>query len=393
MARRAVEAGAHAVAIAGDVFDGTGPYFETRQQFLAGLEVLDRAGIPVVAVAGNHDHEALPRFARQHPLPGFHLLGVGGIWEWKQIETSGGKIAFVGWSFPQERVPQNQFGSLEIEKSRIPTVGLVHGDIAARSPYHPVEPSDFAHRGDAWVIGHVHLAKQVTPRAHYPGSPQALDFGPGERGVHGFKWLEISGRKPTFSEVEPISTVRFEEAEIEIGCDEGEEPWVAANRSAEERILQIRQAQPGLRSVQLRAQALFLSGTGRKIAEGIEVCQDGSGAFLFTDSRIRSALDKWRVVEGPTAIGEAARLLLGLEALTATDPDPRVKPEWCKRAEELIERSVEDVKTQHKRTLLRVSDEGDSGRREPSDEDARRVAIDAAKAELETMLIELEAAS
>src|SRR5579862_8071207 len=71
IARRAVDDRADAVSIAGDVFDGLGTYFESRKAFLAGLELLDRESIPVIAVAGNHDFEALPRFARQHPLSNF----------------------------------------------------------------------------------------------------------------------------------------------------------------------------------------------------------------------------------------------------------------------------------------------------------------------------------
>ncbi len=391
IAERAVAAGAHAVAIAGDIFDGTGAYYETRRQFLAGLEVLDRAGIPVIAVAGNHDYEALPRFARQHPLPNFHVLGLGGRWESKEIETGAGRLNFVGWSFPQERVVQSQLTLLEAQSSRLPTIGLVHGDTVPRSNYHPITAIELERGADAWILGHVHAPCQVVSKAQYPGSPQALDFGPGERGTHGFKWLSLRAKKWSFSEVEPISTVRFEEMDLSVEPAEDEDPWVAAMRTAEERLRELRETEPGLPTVQLRATVIF-SGIPKppRLTEGYEVSREGSDAILFMDARVRPASDRWKLAEGPTVIGEAARLLLGLEALSMADPDPRVKPDWLRNAANLIEQGIDDVRAQYRRTLRSISDEGDGGRPEPDEEQAHALARSALSAQLEIMLSELE---
>ena len=391
VAKRAVEEGAHAVVIAGDVFDGTGSYYETRAAFRAGLAVLERAGIPVVAVAGNHDYESLPRFARQSAPANFHLLGAGGVWESLELETSGGRFRLVGWSFPRERVPLGQFGSLAAGSSALPTVGICHGDVGGKSNYHPILATDLERGADAWVLGHVHAAREVSAKAHYPGSPQALDFGPGERGAHGFKWLSLGANRVRFSELVPVSTVRFEDLELMVESQGAEEPWNAAYRTAEERARHWRNEQPGLESVQLRGISAFSSCAAKLTVPGShELSQDGSDAIWFTGYRVRPAVDPWDLVETPRAKGVMAKLLLGLRRDPLDIANPRWNPAWVGQADELVERSAGDVISQFNRTLQQISDEGDYGRPEPEPEQAMAMARRHLIGELESMLEEME---
>ena len=169
----------------------------------------------------------------------------------------------------------NQFGSLPSLTSGIPTIGLIHGDIVPRTPYHPVTPWDFEKGADAWVVGHVHGPQAITAIAHYPGSPQAFDYGMGEQGPHGFKWLTF---EPTakFSDLQPISTVQFQDAELSVEPGEDESHWDAAIRVGEDFAKAIRADQPDLQSVQLRARAVFTCGGEKlRLPESHDMSQDG----------------------------------------------------------------------------------------------------------------------
>jgi exonuclease SbcD len=393
LVHRAKTGEASAVVIAGDIFDCQAGYYETYREFLSGLEDLDAAGIPVVAVAGNHDWEVLPRVVRQHRPANLHLLGLGGRWESIELQTAEGPVRFLGWSFPEERVMTNQFASLPSLTSGIPTVGIIHGDIVPRTPYHPVTARDFESGADAWVLGHVHGPQAVTPIAHYPGSPQAFDYGMGEQGPHGFKWLTFDPT-PRFSDIQPISTIQFHDAELYVEPREGESHWDAAIRVGEEEAKLIRAEQPDLRSVQLRARAVFASTADRlRLPESHDMSQDGCDAIYYVDYRFRPSVDPWDLVETPKAKGAMARLLLGLRHMGETPDEPRWNPDWRVQAIDLVEGAVEDVRSQHRRTVEAVSDTGDNSRTPPGDEDARRIAREALIVELESMLQEPEAVS
>ena len=79
----AIEEKLDAVLFAGDVVESTNSRFEAMRPLEEGIRRLLKAGIQVIAVAGNHDVEALPRLAAL--IDGFTLLGAGGQWEAKMI--------------------------------------------------------------------------------------------------------------------------------------------------------------------------------------------------------------------------------------------------------------------------------------------------------------------
>jgi len=73
----AVEQAVDVVALTGDVVDAQNKRYEALGPLQRGLRRLEEAGIPVVAVAGNHDFDALPRLAEMVEAEHFHLLGRG----------------------------------------------------------------------------------------------------------------------------------------------------------------------------------------------------------------------------------------------------------------------------------------------------------------------------
>ena len=68
-----------AVLLPGDVVDSNNARFEAMVPLETCTRRLLDAGIEVIAMAGNHDVEALPRMASM--VDGFRLLGSGGTWQ------------------------------------------------------------------------------------------------------------------------------------------------------------------------------------------------------------------------------------------------------------------------------------------------------------------------
>jgi len=209
------------VALSGDVVDRENRYFEAFGPLERGVRRLAAAHVPVVAVAGNHDFDVLPKLAPSLGK-GFRLLGAGGRWEGLTILRDGRPaLHVVGWSFPAEHVPASPLGGLPaLPTDGAPVLGLLHADLdQPGSPYAPVGSAELRVAPVSfWLLGHVH-----GPRLHersgaapllYPGSPQALD--PGETGPHGAWLLELApGRPPEVRHV-PLSTVRYDAVEVDV---------------------------------------------------------------------------------------------------------------------------------------------------------------------------------
>ncbi|CAN5571318.1 DNA repair exonuclease [soil metagenome] len=179
------------VAISGDLVDQANRYYEAISPVEIGVRALRAAGIPIVAVTGNHDFDVLPRIADR--LDGaIQLLGRGGHWQrWTLLDDAGhARLHVDGWSFPTEHVRINPAHSYQLDPVRdAPVLGLLHADLDnSASEYAPVSRRDLEqlHPG-FWLLGHIHAPSNPgetgTKPILYPGSPFALD--PGESGLHG----------------------------------------------------------------------------------------------------------------------------------------------------------------------------------------------------------------
>ena len=213
--------GVRAVVLAGDVVESEDDRFEAFGHLQAGARTLVEAGIPVIAVAGNHDAVALPLLTER--IPEVTLLGAGGHWECRPLPGEGPAIDLLGWSFPGRRVTQDPTLNPGFEAARAShrsgahLIGVVHGDLdAPGSAYAPLD----SHRlrdtpAEAWLLGHIHRPDALAPPRPfgYLGSLGALDAG--EPGIHG-PWEFTTGpHGPVLRQV-PLSPIRFENLEVEL---------------------------------------------------------------------------------------------------------------------------------------------------------------------------------
>ncbi len=208
-----------AVILTGDMADNNNSYFEAYGALRSEISRLAQCNIPVIAVAGNHDHEVFPRLAESMPDDHLTLLGKDGIWEEKIVKTrSGQSLRCVGWSFPSahyDRSPLDLFG---LPQSEYFTVGIVHGALESQDKFAPLAKRDLdAKPVDLWLLGHIHAPKlheDYRAPVLYPGSLQPLD--PGEPGTHGPWMITLDDQNRIQAEQLSLASVRYEEIAIDV---------------------------------------------------------------------------------------------------------------------------------------------------------------------------------
>lgn len=348
---RAIEDSVDVVAFAGDVVESVEDRFEAYGHLERGVARLNEVGIAVCGVAGNHDVEALPRLADR--LPGFLLLGRGGVWQSEVLELSGDRaLRVVGWSFPSRHHPGDPLTGLPaVPTDGLPTVGFLHTDLdAGASPYAPTTRAALeatAHR--AWFLGHVHRPDDLDPARPigYLGSLAGLD--PGEPGVRGPWRVDLSANGVVACEQLPLAPLRYEREELELGDEDRGVPL--EDRVESELVSALERIHERVRptSGETRAVSCRLRFTGhareapelRKLLAGgrfDELVRVQDDIVYFIDklsNHVRAAYDLERMARSSDPPGLLARRLLTLEA------GGREADVLCTRAREELVR-VED---------------------------------------------------
>ena len=222
-----IEQEVDAVLFAGDVVESTNARFEAMPPLEECIRRLQDAGIEVIAIAGNHDVEALPRLVSL--LDGFTLLGAGGRWESRAVTKNKVPVAeIIGWSFGERFVRQSPVAQLlseplEPTSTPVPRIGLLHADLnASGGHYAPIRQVELDDTGyDAWLLGHIHRpsieslsARADSSPSGYLGSLVGLD--PSETGPHGPWLLRVRDEGGLHLEHVPLAPLRWEQVSISV---------------------------------------------------------------------------------------------------------------------------------------------------------------------------------
>ncbi|MCY4233664.1 MAG: DNA repair exonuclease [Bacteroidetes bacterium] len=250
-----------AVILTGDMADNTNSYFEAYGALRQGIWKLSESQIPVVAIAGNHDHAVFPALVESMSDDNLRFLGSDGVWTETIVKTQSGKsLRCVGWSFPDAHYDRSPLETLHLSHSDDFTIGIVHGDLDNQAKYAPLKRSDMAAQlVDLWLLGHVHAPKlydDTRAPVLYPGSLQALD--PGEPGIHGPWLITIDQQNQVHAQHLPLASVRYEKLPINISnrC-RMEEINIAVTEQLDEFAQELIKSNPELRHLSCR---LILSG-------------------------------------------------------------------------------------------------------------------------------------
>ena len=171
---QAIEQEVAFVLIAGDVYDGDWKDTSIGLFFNREVARLDRAGIPVLLIKGNHDAES--EITKAISLP-------ANVWEFstRKAETrllEEWKVAVHGRSFADRAVTENMALTYPPPAPGWLNIGMLHTSCegsSAHAVYAPCSVQDLASRGyDYWALGHVHehAVLHREPWIVYPGNLQ-----------------------------------------------------------------------------------------------------------------------------------------------------------------------------------------------------------------------------
>lgn len=306
-----------AVLLAGDVVDEARDRFEAYHALERAASRLAERGVPVLAVAGNHDGLVLPRLADR--VSGARLVGRDGVWERVELPGDGTPVDLLGWSFPGPHHRDCPLDDPSFDAARrgarpgARVIGLLHADLdAPGSTYAPVprarlEATDLA----AWFLGHVHQPDDLGgPRPiGYLGSLVGLDAGEtGRRGA----WRARPAADGVRLERVDVGPLRWER--MDVALDEGE---AADADDVHERLLATVSGTvasfdglDALRAVVVRARF-----TGRSRG------RDGVRAFVANHDPARTVASVEGIPVIVERVSDATRPAVDLDAL-ATEPSP-----------------------------------------------------------------------
>jgi DNA repair exonuclease SbcCD nuclease subunit len=169
--------------IAGDLYDGDWPDYNTGLFFLSQVGRLRAAGVPVYMVRGNHD--AKSKLTASLRLPeGIHDLSTSKA-ETKKIDEIG--VAIHGRGYPKWDTQEDLSATYPAALDGYFNIGLLHTSANGRiehATYAPCRVDGLASRGyDYWALGHVHNREilRQDPWIVFPGNLQgrhARETGP-----------------------------------------------------------------------------------------------------------------------------------------------------------------------------------------------------------------------
>lgn len=318
----AIERAADFVLIAGDIFDGDWPDFNTGLYFAAQLRRLAEADIRVFMTYGNHD--AVSKLTKSVPLPKNVFSFPANRPATEVIESLG--VAIHGQSFASEAVTADLSAAYPAPRSGALNIGVLHTALSGREghqPYAPTTADRLADKGyDYWALGHVHTREVVreNPWIVFPGNTQGRHAR--ETGPKGCMVVEAEpGTGVRSVEFVPTDVARWHHINIDIADLTTEDELHAAVQEevrsaqsvAEDRTLALRLTLAGRGPLH---NAIVSNRESIRAQLSASIGEASSGMAWLEKVRIQvtAPLDLPRLAERDDPIGLLIRTLESLEA-------------------------------------------------------------------------------
>ncbi|KQT78528.1 DNA repair exonuclease [Methylobacterium sp. Leaf466] len=210
--------------VAGDVYDGDWADNTIGLFFARQVARLDRAGIPVVLVRGNHDAESVITKAITLPpcVRGYRADRA----ETHRLDHL--RVALHGRSFPNRAVEENYALTYPAPVPGWFNIGVLHTSCTGSSlhdTYAPCSIADLTGRGyDYWALGHIHEHAELArdPWIVFPGNLQGRSVR--ECGAKGAVVVEVADGRVTGVSRLIVDQARFATLDVALAgiAEEGE---------------------------------------------------------------------------------------------------------------------------------------------------------------------------
>jgi exonuclease SbcD len=305
------------VLLAGDLYDGTWQDFSTAIFLARKLGELDRAGIRVFGVLGNHDAQSKLTKALERPKnltlfladkPRTEIL--------KDLE-----VAIHGQSFGQQHVEENLAAGFPAAEPGMFNIGLLHTSLDGReghAVYAPCKLDELKGSGyQYWALGHVHAVEYVStdPWVVFPGCLQGRHAR--ETGPKGCCLVTVVDGRVDSVEHRVLDVVRWASCEVDLGkvnsmqgaLNSASEALSEVVEDAEDRIVATRMRFVGASPVHAE-----LQGKTQWLRQKLlELAAERYGKGLWIEKVVMattSLLDRRAVLAGDGTLGGLARSIL-----------------------------------------------------------------------------------
>lgn len=218
-----LEEQAHALLIAGDLFDSERVSLPTERFLLEQLTRLEQAGIAVVYATGNHDPGRMFQSGRIQ-WPENVIVADGPQPTTARITGPSGETT--GWVTAAGHETGEVTADLSHEMrptsdTSLPQVAVLHTQVSSipahvHRPYAPSNKEDLRQAGfHYWALGHVHRRQTISnhPPIHYPGNLQGRN--PMETGPKGGLLVDLSDPGDPHVEFRAFAPVSWQEIVVD----------------------------------------------------------------------------------------------------------------------------------------------------------------------------------
>ena len=195
---------------AGDVFHHTRPSWTTLSHFVRQMRRLERAGIPAVVIAGNHDTPRLRSTGSVYGLLGLALPETRFHFGYEPGEERFEDLGLLVHCVPHGALT-NPDPPFLLAESGMRNVVVAHGRVAGYSKPDRREPGEEELRGnildtgfDYIALGHEHLRGQAALNAWFSGSTERTSWGD-QAATPGYAVVTLEGRTPRVEFVDVLA--------------------------------------------------------------------------------------------------------------------------------------------------------------------------------------------
>ena len=228
----AIEEEVDFVLIAGDLYDGEWKDYNTGLFFARQMGKLDKAGIRVFIVSGNHD--AASNTTKAMPLP--DNVTIFSHKKPQSFTMTDFEVIIHGQSYPTKATTENLAAGYPQHEIGYFNIGLLHTSLTGRENhenYAPCSLDDLKSKTyDYWALGHIHKREVVSedPKVIFPGNIQGRHIK--ETGSKGATLVTLEDGRITNVEALELDVLRWAISEVDLSDCETTESVYDAVRSA-----------------------------------------------------------------------------------------------------------------------------------------------------------------